>query len=198
MKKLSALVGFLSFFFVGTVAAEESELSYSNLTISYLDGDVIDTDANGFGIRGSLGFAGAWFVSAEFNRASVDDVAVLGVGEIDLDLDEIAADIGYHWNVGRRTDLVASFGVSRIELDAAGVNSVGGHGYDVNIGVRGKPVDQFEYGFLVGYYNGGDYAGDVQFFGEARYHFLDAKSVGVRYRINDDIDYWGVDIRVDF
>ena len=39
---------------------------------------------------------------------------------------------------------------------------------------------------------------DVQLSGEARYHFSAPVSVGVKYRNNDDFDYWGVDVRYDF
>ncbi|MFQ3347530.1 MAG: hypothetical protein ACI8RT_001266, partial [Candidatus Azotimanducaceae bacterium] len=191
MKKLSALVGFLSFFFVGTVAAEESELSYSNVAVSYYDGDILDVGADGFGIRGSIGFASSWFASLEYNAGELEGV--------DLDLDEIALDIGYHWGIGAKTDLVASIGYSRIELDVDVNNlqflSGSASGYDLNFGVRGKPVDQFEYGVFVTYYNGGDFNSDFQLLGEARYHFSAPISAGVRYRNNDDFDYWGVDVR---
>ena len=194
MKKLSALVGFLSFFFVGTVAAEESELSYSNVAVSYYDGDILDVGADGFGIRGSIGFASSWFASLEYNAGELEGV--------DLDLDEIALDIGYHWGIGAKTDLVASIGYSRIELDVDVNNlqflSGSASGYDLNFGVRGKPVDQFEYGVFVTYYNGGDFNSDFQMLGEARYHFSAPISAGVRYRNNDDFDYWGVDVRYDF
>jgi hypothetical protein len=194
MKKLSALVGFLSFFFVGTVAAEASELSYSNVAVSYYDGDILDVGADGFGIRGSIGFASSWFASLEYNAGELEGV--------DLDLDEIALDIGYHWGIGAKTDLVASIGYSRIELDVDVNNlqflSGSASGYDLNFGVRGKPVDQFEYGVFVTYYNGGDFNSDFQLLGEARYHFSAPISAGVRYRNNDDFDYWGVDVRYDF
>ena len=194
MKKLSALVGFLSFFFVGTVAAEESELSYSNVAVSYYDGDILDVGADGFGIRGSIGFASSWFASLEYNAGELEGV--------DLDLDEIALDIGYHWGIGAKTDLVASIGYSRIELDVDVNNlqflSGSASGYDLNFGVRGKPVDQFEYGVFVTYYNGGDFNSDFRLLGEARYHFSAPISAGVRYRNNDDFDYWGVDVRYDF
>ena len=194
MKKLSALVGFLSFFFVGTVAAEESELSYSNVAVSYYDGDILDVGADGFGIRGSIGFASSWFASLEYNAGELEGV--------DLDLDEIALDIGYHWGIGAKTDLVASIGYSRIELDVDVNNlqflSGSASGYDLNFGVRGKPVDHFEYGVFVTYYNGGDFNSDFQLLGEARYHFSAPISAGVRYRNNDDFDYWGVDVRYDF
>jgi hypothetical protein len=194
MKKLSALVGFLSFFFVGTVAAEESELSYSNVAVSYYDGGILDVGADGFGIRGSIGFASSWFASLEYNAGELEGV--------DLDLDEIALDIGYHWGIGAKTDLVASIGYSRIELDVDVNNlqflSGSASGYDLNFGVRGKPVDQFEYGVFVTYYNGGDFNSDFQLLGEARYHFSAPISAGVRYRNNDDFDYWGVDVRYDF
>jgi hypothetical protein len=194
MKKLSALVGFLSFFFVGTVAAEESELSYSNVAVSYYDGDILDVGADGFGIRGSIGFASSWFASLEYNAGELEGV--------DLDLDEIALDIGYHWGIGAKTDLVASIGYSRFELDVDVNNlqflSGSASGYDLNFGVRGKPVDQFEYGVFVTYYNGGDFNSDFQLLGEARYHFSAPISAGVRYRNNDDFDYWGVDVRYDF
>ncbi|MFQ3363064.1 MAG: hypothetical protein ACI883_000030 [Candidatus Azotimanducaceae bacterium] len=187
-------MGFLSFFFVGTVAAEESELSYSNVAVSYYDGGILDVGADGFGIRGSIGFASSWFASLEYNAGELEGV--------DLDLDEIALDIGYHWGIGAKTDLVASIGYSRIELDVDVNNlqflSGSASGYDLNFGVRGKPVDQFEYGVFVTYYNGGDFNSDFQLLGEARYHFSAPISAGVRYRNNDDFDYWGVDVRYDF
>jgi len=49
-------VGFLSFFLIGTAAAEESKLSYSNVAVSYFDGDILDVGADGFGIRGEYWF----------------------------------------------------------------------------------------------------------------------------------------------
>jgi hypothetical protein len=194
MKKLIALVGFLSFSLIGTAAAEESKLSYSHVAVSYFDGDILDVGADGFGIRGSIGFASSWFASLEYNVGELEGA--------DLDLDEIALDLGYHWGVGAKTDLVASIGYSKIDLDV-NVNNLqflsdSANGYDLNFGVRGKPVDQFEYGVFVTYYNGGDFNSDVQLSGEARYHFSAPVSVGVKYRNSDDFDYWGVDLRYDF
>ena len=185
MKKLIALVGFLSFFLIGTAAAEESELSYSYVAVSYIDGDIVDLDADGFGIRGSIGFASSWFASAEYNATEIDDA--------DVDLDELTFDVGYHWGVGSKTDLFATVGYTFFEVDD-GNNSENADGYDINFGVRGKPVDQFEYGVSVGYYDGGD----AQYAGEARYQFSEPVSVGIRYRSNDLFDLWGVDLRYDF
>ena len=248
MKKLILLVSFLSVGFTGSLAAGESELSYRNVAVSYIAGD-----ADGFGLRGSIGFADSWFVSLEYNdrsqEASLPGTTlaagipgippgiiglpgatpgliaqpgvpmVLGAVNIETDSEEVALDIGYHWSLGDRTDLVTSIGYSRVEVEVTVINlggtpiqipgfnfnagnsgefSSSASGFDVNFGVRGKPVEQFEYGVFVTYYNGGDFNSDVQLSGEARYHFSAPVSVGVKYRNSDDFDYWGVDVRYDF
>ena len=73
MKRVIFCVTFLCVAFNGGVAAEESELSYRNVTVSYIDGE-----ADGFGLRGSIGFADSWFASLEYNDRS-QEVSLPGV-----------------------------------------------------------------------------------------------------------------------
>ena len=244
MKRVIFCVTFLCVAFNGGVAAEESELSYRNVTVSYIDGE-----AGGFVLRGSIGFADSWFASLGYNDRSQEVslpgvpftpgtpniiglpggargiVAqpgvpmVLGAINIETDSEEIALDIGYHWSVGEQTDLDTSIGYSRVKLEVtviypggtpiqipelnfsagnSGGFSTSASGFDVNFGVRGKPVDQFEYGAFVGYYGGGDFGSDLQLTGEARYRFSDPVSVGLGYRSRDSADFWSLDLRYEF
>jgi len=248
MKKLILLVSFLSVGFTGSLAAGESELSYRNVAVSYIAGE-----ADGFGLRGSIGFADSWFVSLEHNdrsqevslpgitltpgipsippgiiglpRATPGLIVqpgvpmVLGAVNIETDSEEIALDIGYHWSLGDRTDLVTSIGYSRVEVEVTVINlggtpiqipgfnfnagnsggfSTSASGFDVNFGVRGKPTKQFEYGAFVGYYGGDDFSSDLQLNGEARYRFSDPVSVGLKYRSRGSSDFWSLDLRYEF
>ena len=248
MKKLIFCVSFLCVALTSGVAAEESELSYRNVAVSYIAGE-----ADGFGLHGSIGFADSWFVSLEYNdrsqEVSLPGITltpgisgiplsiiglrgatsglivqpgvpmVLGAVNIETDSEEIALDIGYHWSLGDRTDLVTSIGYSRVEVDVTVINlgatpiqipgfnfnagnsggfSASASGFDVNFGVRGKPTEQFEYGAFVGYYGGGDFSSDLQLSGEARYRFSDPVSVGLKYRSRGSLDFWSLDLRYEF
>lgn len=189
MKRLITLVGFLSFFLIGTAAAEESELSYSNVDISYLNGDVLSLHGDGYGVSGSVGFADSWFASLSYNS-----IGYRGGSEFD----EIEFDIGYHWGLNSSSDFVVSVGYFDIDDDDKILGQSEADGYDVTVGVRSKPLENFEYGAFIQYYDGSNVSSGYETSLEGRYHLSVPVSFGIKYRDSDLVQLWGVDVRYDF
>ena len=69
------------------LAAMADDMSYSYVDAAYVETDIDGApSADGFGLRGSVGFAENWFVFANYSSQSVQGIAILGVLTADTPL----------------------------------------------------------------------------------------------------------------
>lgn len=165
------------------LAAHAEGMSYSYVEADYVDVDIDNAPSgDGFGVRGSVGFADNWFVFADYLDASVNVV----------DIETIAVGLGGHFEVASNVDAVGRIGYTETDLSAGPVN-VSDDGYTLSLGLRGQ-MSQFEAeGHLV-YTDLSDGGDETAFEFAGRWNFTDMFSAGVAYRIGDDVNtlYAGV------
>ena len=163
-----------------------------NVSYSYIDLNYVNTDlergpsGDGFGVRGSVGFAGNFFVFADYTTLDFDDV----------DADQYAVGLGGHMEMSEVIDLTGRLGYVEADLSAGG-DGFDSDGYMASLGVRGR-MDAFELegqGIYRDFSDGGDeFALNVA----GRYFFSTNFAVGAEYEIGDDAQNFIVGIRFTF
>lgn len=178
MKIAKALLGGLVLAATPFLAtAADNDMSYRYFQIGYLetDIDVFDETADGFGTRGSFGFAENFFVFTEFNA---QEISVLG---FDVDVDQLAIGLGGHYPLNENIDLVGRIGAAEIDID----NVLDESGYLVAAGLRGQAGDNVELEFSVVHQDLGDDQIDLSDTGfevMARYYFTKRWAASVEYQ----------------
>lgn len=187
MKIVNAMVGTL-LLAAAPIAAQAEDMSYSFIDLGYaetnLDGG---PTGDGFGARGSVGFAENFFVFADYLNQDF--------GPIDFDLYSVG--LGGHMELADSVDLVGRFGYLKAEGDSGGLTA-DDDGYLVSAGVRARPAQQFELEGNVIYRDLGGGADDTAVAVGARYHFTEMFAVGAEYEMSDDADTWFAGIRLTF
>ena len=186
MKLASAVIGGLVLA-VAPLAAMAEDMSYSYVEADYIDLDIDDAPSgDGFGVRGSVGFANNWFAFADYVDASVDDI----------DIENIAVGLGGHYPINDTLDVVGRVGYTETDL-SSGPFSASDDGYLLTAGVRGQ-MSQFEMeGHLV-YTDLSDGGDETAFEFAGRWNFTDMFSAGVAYRIGDDANVLFAGVRLSW
>ena len=183
----TALAGVL--FVLASHAASAAEgVSYSYIDVNYVNTDLENgPSGDGFGIRGSVGFGGNYFVFAEYTTLDFDNV----------DADQYAVGLGGHMEMTSEIDLTGRIGY--VEADLSGDGGLGGSddGYMASLGVRGR-MDAFELegqGIYRDFSDGGDeFALNIA----GRYYFTESFAAAAEYEIGDDAQNFIVGIRFTF
>jgi len=131
------------------MAAQASELSYSYVELDYvnsgaelLSAGVYSTD--GYGIRGSYGFAENFYVTGAYSNSEFDISS-------SLDEDKWGLGFGYHRALNDQADWVAELGYTNVNsFDPVLDESY----YNVAFGLRGSMTDNFEGTAKIGYSDG--------------------------------------------
>ena len=175
---------------VAPLAALAEDMSYSYVDLGYAetDFDAIGPSADGFGLRGSIGFAENWLAFAEYSAQSVQGV----------DIDQIAVGLGGHYNLADNLDLVGRLGYFQIELDAGGGLTADDDGYLFDLGLRGQVGDAVELEGGVRYTDLSDGGDDTAFVAGGRFHFNETWAVGAEYQSGDDISTILAYVRANF
>ena len=160
------------------LTALADDMSYSYVDLAYVDTDFDDVNqsADGFGLRGSIGFAGNWFAFAEYATQSVQDV----------DIDNLAVGFGGHYEFSETLALVGRLGYIQIDISVPGPLDADDDGYLANLGLRGRIGDsvELEGGFrYTDFSDGGD---DTAFVVGGRFHFNKTWAVGAEYQSGSD------------
>ena len=133
MKIVNAMACSLMLIALST-AAEAKDLSYSNVDLGWLSTDVDNGPTlDGFGLRGSVGFAENFFAFGEYGSQDSSGI----------DFDQYAVGLGGHLAIGDRADLVGRVGYLKADV-SAGPLSADEDGYLVSAGVRAQVIDNFE------------------------------------------------------
>src|SRR5690606_29727688 len=134
MKFMKAMVGGLVLA-AAPLAALADGMSYSYIDAAYVENDIDGAPTfDGFGLRGSVGFAENWLVFAEYSATSTQGV----------DLNTLAVGFGGHDGLAEYLDLVGRLGDFDVEVDAGGGLDASDDGYLLDLGLRGRVGDAVE------------------------------------------------------
>ncbi len=189
MKFVKAMVGGL-LLVAAPLAALADDMSYSYVDLAYVETDVdgLGESLDGFGARGSVGFAENFFAFGEFVTQSVQGV----------DLDTIAVGLGGHYGLAENLDLVGKLGWFQVDISGGGA-SFDDDGYLADLGLRGRVADSVELEGGARYTDlGGANGDDTVFYVGGRYHFNEMWAVGAEYQSGDDSSSWLVGVRISF
>ncbi len=172
---------------VAPLAAQADGMNYSYVEADYIDLDIDDAPSgDGFGVRGSVGFANNWFAFADYVDASVDVI----------DIENIAVGLGGHFPINDTLDVVGRVGYTETDL-SSGPFSASDDGYLLTAGVRGQ-MSQFEMEGHVVYTDLSDGGDETAFEFAGRWNFTDMFSAGVAYRIGDDANVLFAGVRLSW
>lgn len=150
------------------LSAQASDLSYTYIEGNYVN---VDSDADGFGVRGSIAFGASDFYGfGNYANVEVDDT------NFDIDMSEFG--VGYHHAVSDKADLLAEVAYVNIDTDFGD-----GDGYRASVGLRGSLSERFEGLVKANYLDGSDVDGDF------------SGTVGGQYKFNPT---WGLTGEVEF
>lgn len=158
------------------LAAQAEDMSYSFIDLGYVETDLDNgPTADGFGVRGSVGFAENFFVFGEYTNQDLQGV----------DIDQFAVGLGGHLGLTEQLDGVGRIGYVDGEASAGGF-SVSVDGYLVSAGLRGQVTDDFELEGHVIYRDLGGDGDETAFSIGGRYFLTDQLALGAEYEIGDD------------
>ena len=172
------------------LAATAEDMSYSYVDAAYVetDFDAIGPSADGFGLRGSVGFSENWLVFAEYASESVAGV----------DLDSLAVGFGGHYGIAENIDLVGRVGYYELNLDAGGGLNADDDGFLVDLGLRGRLGDAVELEGGARYTDLSDGGDDTALVLGGRFHFNETWAVGAEYQSGDEISTILAYVRASF
>ncbi len=187
MKIVNAMVGTL-LLAAAPLAAQAEDMSYSYVDLGWLSTDIDNgPTADGFGLRGSIGFAENFFAFAEYSNQQVSGV----------DVDQYAVGLGGRFGISENVDLVGRAGYIKADASSGGF-SIDDDGYLVSAGIRGRVADGFE---LEGNVIHRDYGGgsdDTSVAVGGRYFFTENFAVGAEYEMADDANTILAGVRFKF
>lgn len=170
------------------LAALAEDMSYSYVDLGYVSTDIDGApSADGFGLRGSVGFAENFFVFGEYSNQTLDGA----------DIDQFAVGFGGHYGLTDAMDLVGRIGYVDAEVSAGGF-SVSVDGYLVSAGLRGRVGDAFELEGRADYTDLGNNGDDTALVIAGRYFFTDQFALGAEFSTSDDADAYLVGVRWSF
>lgn len=174
--------------FSATAVAADG-LSYNYAELGYVNSqlDDSDVDADGWGARASVAVHPNFHLFGGYSGQKSDDFS-LGGANVDVDVDQWRAGVGYNHAIADNVDLIANVAYQKVDVDdvtAGGVTFDGDSedGYSTEVGVRGALASNFEGYAMAGYE---DFGGDADdFYGR----------VGAQVKFNPN---WGVTGDVKF
>ena len=166
------------------LAALAEGMSYSYVDAAYVDTDVDGApSADGFGLRGSVGFAENYFVFGEYTDQSSGgaDLTTYGVG------------LGGHYGIAENLDLVGRLGWVQVDI-----GPFDDDGYLLDFGLRGRVGDAVELEGGVRYTDFSDGGDSTGLFVGGRFHFNDTWALGAEYQDGDDTSTLLAYVRANF
>jgi len=161
------------------MSAQASELSYSFVELDYMtsSSEVLGAsvyDTQGYGIRGSFGFAENFYVSGGYSSSDFDFSTA--------DEDRWNVGFGYHRALYDQADWFVEAGYTKINSFAPVLDD---NFYKVSAGIRGSISDRFE-GIAKLSFNDGANFGGIYY---PQYDSAFSATVGLQWRINE---MWGI------
>ena len=160
------------------LASHAEDMSYSFVDLGYVESDIdgVGPTADGFALRGSIGFAEQFFAFAGYSNQSVSGV----------DVDQIAVGLGGHYGLSDNLDLVGRAGWFKVDASGGGFGA-NDDGYLLSAGLRGKVGTSVELEASVIYTDLGGSVGDSTALAVGgRYYFTRNFAVGAEYQQSND------------
>ena len=171
------------------LAAMADDMSYSYVDAAYIETDIDNAPtADGFGLRGSIGFAENWFAFADYADQSVQGI----------DITSYDVGIGGHYGMTESLDVVGRVGYTKVELDAGGGLNADDDGYLIDLGLRGRVGDAVELEGGVHYTDYTDGGDNTGLYVGGRFHFNKTWALGAEYQSGDDADSILAYVRASF
>ena len=150
------------------MSAQAAERSYSYVELDYVN---VDSDADGFGVRGSVDFA-------ESNFYGFGSYTSVEVDNTNFDIDGFEVGVGYHHALNDSADLIGEVAYQNVE-----VLGFDADGYRVSGGFRGNLAENFEGLVKLNYLDGNNTDGDF------------TGTLGAQFKFSET---WGVTGEVEF
>ena len=173
------------------LASHADVMDYSYAELGYVDADFdadafdTDVDGDGFALRGSLAVNPNFFVFAGYQDL-----------DFDFDVDASLLEVGGHWPLSDKIDIIGKLGIVKAEVDVGRFND-DDDGFLLGARVRGVVAPKFELegGFD---YRDLDIGDETTIVREGRYFFIDQLAGGVSVAIGDDNTALGLNVRWTF
>ena len=171
------------------LAAHAESPSYSYVEGGYVRTNIdgIGKDADGFALRGSVGFTDDFFLFAGY----------LDQGVYGVDLKQYGVGAGYAWSMTDTTDLYGKVGYVKAEADLDGFG-IDDDGYSLGIGIRSFVTKNLELEAAVNYVDLSDSGDDTTFGAGARWYFTEHFALGIEAEVGDDATSYGIGLRWSF
>ncbi|MCK7592439.1 outer membrane beta-barrel protein [Pseudomarimonas salicorniae] len=174
------------------LAAGAADLNYNYIEGGYnqLDPDGGGSEADGFGLNGSVSLGQSLFLYGGWSSNEIDGTSA------DIDVQRIG--LGWRNGIGDRTDLVVNANYLKFDVDAGGGVDFDADGYEAEVGVRHAFGDRFEGQASLGYVDGGDFSGT--FYGKLTGQFRFNQNWGLvgSTVIRDDVKEYFIGPRLSF
>lgn len=172
------------------LAAMAEGMSYNYVDAAYVDQDFdgAGSSADGFGLRGSVGFAENWLAFAEYSSTSVQGT----------DLETIVVGLGGHYGLTDQLDLVGRVGYLEFNVDFGPGLSGDDDGYLVDLGLRSRVTEGVELEGGLRYTDLSELGDDTALFVGGRFHFNDTWAVGAEYQSGDEVSTILAYVRASF
>jgi hypothetical protein len=187
MKLMHAVTGSLLIAIV-PLAAHADELDYSYVNVEWANVDPDDAPSgDGFGVRGSIGFAEHYFAFAEYSSFDID-VVDIGLAAIGL---------GGHVGLTDNLDFVGRAGYVEVDIEVPGFSDTQ-DGWLVSAGLRGRVAERLDLEGSVMQRDLGDGGDDTVLTLGGRYHFTKRVSAALEYQAGDDVTMFYSGVRLSF
>ncbi len=149
----------------GTYAADASDIAWTYVEGGWTEADGSDINStDGFGVGGSLGFAGNFYAQAAYSMLNADST---DIGS-DVDIDTWALNLGYHTGLTAQSQMFFSVGYFDADADVDFGGDLGDtDGFNLEAGVRYRATDNVEFGgalvYTDGSVDGGEGSSDFDF-----------------------------------
>ncbi|MGI9201177.1 MAG: hypothetical protein ACR2QL_08970 [Woeseiaceae bacterium] len=163
--------------------------SYSYIEGLYQEVDVDGGDGDGYTVSGSVAINESWYVFADYSGAELD------AGPFTADYDRFALGAGWHSAISDKTDWFVSASYVNAELSANGFGSVDESGLGASIGIRSMFSPKLE---LSGALRYSDPEEETGVRAEAWYTLTGNFAIGLRAEVGDEINTYGLGIRLYF
>lgn len=175
-------------------AAFADDFNYNQVTVSYGQIDIDDTDLDGDVIRlnGSVAVSESFHVFAGYGVGEVDDAFTSG------DIDQWSLGLGYNSALSESVDFVAGLSYEYLDVAQTGFPGTDDSGFGLSVGLRMAASENFEVNAGISYIDYSDFGDNTAFSGGLLYGFTENFSLGVNARVDDDFTEYSIGGRFYF
>ncbi len=210
ISRIAVAVAASSMMLTAPVLADEAqEPSFDKVGVSYIELDVLDESASGFGVQLERSFNEKVFASIQHLDASetyTQDVGTADAG-VELGVELTHANLGYKFYQSNRTVAYMTAGYTRAKATGEASLSDGSFsesysesdsGWNAQVGVRSRFTSNFEVDAAVRHIDIAEES-DQEFSIAARFYFEPNFSISANYNhVDSDMSYVGVGVNYHF